>query len=399
MSKGWKDIELLAALTSNNSPKFNQLIDRLREEARGLSEILGNGEEDAVSQAIDKAVDWLRSDEPFKVNHPMPYVKRLIHNSIIDYGRTRKEQAVSDDEIQEELAWIGEEVGDLDEVETTGWHGTKSNEKQVVLATEYPEHLWLRILDNLRLYEGWQTQPIMSAYLFDKFRGKGIRITDSLERKVLKSQQDERWRQYKLTMAYINSISSLREQEILKHYLWRYSVTDLAQKLNATKPYISKVVTKWMRLWGWDKPKRDKIRIILLTYHLGIIYRKWETSLGSRVADYSKQWKEDCNKREIEDARRIIEKMKQLSSISAEQQELMEIMTRIVEPGERENAENRLTTIDSEEFRKIIGALSIEVKKTPQTSCYFSDLKDIDNLGLREICSRCYYYWYGKIEI
>jgi len=375
MSKGWKDIELLAALTSNNSPKFNQLIDRLREEARGLSEILGNGEEDAVSQAIDKAVDWLRSDEPFKVNHPMPYVKRLIHNSIIDYGRTRKEQAVSDDEIQEELAWIDEEVGDLNEIETPGWHGIKSDEEQVVLPREYPEHLWLRILDNLYLYEGWQTQWIMSAYLFDKFRGKGIRVTDRLQYKVLKNQQDERWQQYKLTMGLIHSIPSMSEQQIIKYYLWGYRVTDIAMKLNVTKPYISKVVNKWMKVWRWDKHRRDKTRIILLTYHLAKFLSHIENVASEK---YRKEKKEKREESWYEILTRIKSSLNSPDASSKENKELIRFRLKELE---------QTVILDSAE-------LKLEIEKCPQISSYFSDMKDSDAPGLMETCARCHTYWY-----
>ena len=368
MSKGEKDIELLATLINNDSPRLAQIIDRLRKEARSIAIAKLDAEdvEDATSQTIDKAIDWLRSDAPFKANYPMGYVKKLITNAIIDYGRTHKGEAAPEHEIRKALPWIDEgmgysgedEEGDM-EAGTGGWHGIKSKNRPLYITgtAEYPEHPWLKGLNRLERYESWfWNEYKVYDYLKNKLRGTGVKVTYRLAFRFLKSKQDRRWQQYKLIMALINNIPSLGEQEIIKYYLWGYRVTDIHQKLDVTKPYISKVVSKWMKAWGWDKLERDKMRIILLTNYLANIYpSSWRKAVVKVIPDFFARRPKYMLPRHIS--------LRQEQEIEKEMQD----------------------------------DLHDKVVSAPRTRVYLSNLKKSDDLGLIETCALCYAYWYGKI--
>lgn len=338
ISKGQRDIELLGVLTSNDSSRFNRVIARLQSEARQIaSELLGRENiEEAVSKARDKVIDWMRSDAPFKVSHPMAYATILVRNAVIDYSRTTKERAIPEDQIKEDLAWIDGGMGYFGEDEesngqagTGGWHGVKvspgvlGQDMLKLPAIHYPEHGWLRALrpENLGRCGDW----FLAGNSF--------------------SDVDKRWSQYKLIMALIENIPSLREQQIMKHFLWGYRTTDIAKELDISKAYISKVVTNWLKSWGWDKLQVARYRIILLTHCLAITY--------SKVAAMIDQKKQQLEKRKVYEDKR------------AEKVAALEYML----------------------FRNII--------KATETKAYFSDLEESDKLGLLWACETCNHLWYA----
>lgn len=336
ISKGQRDIELLGALTGNDSSQFNRVIARLEREARQIaSGVLGRGDiEEAVSKAREKVIDWMKSDAPFKVRHPMAYATTLVRNAVIDYSRTTKERAIPEDQIKEDLAWIDEGKGyfgeDEEDNEQAGagvWHGVKvspgvlGQDMLKLPAIHYPEHVWLRAL-----------QPSNLARCADWFFAG-----------YSKNDVDKRWSQYKLIMALIENIPSLREQQIMKHFLWGYRTTDIAKELDVSKAYISKVVTNWLKSWGWDKLQVARYRIILLTHCLATTY--------SKVAARIDQKKQQLEKRKVYEDKRLEDML----------------------------------------FRNII--------KATETKAYFSDLQESDNLGLLEVCSHCHYYWYPPSEL
>lgn len=355
IGKGWRDIELLGALTSNDSSRFNRVIARLESEARQIANELLNGEniEEAVSKARDKVIDWMRSDAPFKVSHPMAYAKSLAHNAIVDYARTNKGRAIPENQIKEDLAWIDEGMGYFSEgeegdVQTTtgGWHGVKVNQKylgrdfQKLPAIHYPEHSWLRALGagSLGKCVGWLLPYSWSAYdyLFNKFRGTGDRVKPGMVSKLLKSERDKRWQRYKRIVALINEIPGLREQEIIRYYFYGFSVTNIAVEFSVTKPYVSKVIRKWLSSWGWDKLQVERDRIIFLTHYLATAYSK----VAARIVQ-----KKQPSYRPLHSDKRVADIL----------------------------------------YRNII--------KATETKAYFSDLRESDNLALLEVCSTCRDYW------
>jgi len=269
MDKGQRDMQLLAVLASNDSARWQRQIARVEKEARDTAARLltDSSTDDAITQAVSKAVDWLGTKRPFKVEHPAAYLSSVIRNSIRDYARTRKEEAMPDDEISPKLAWIDEGMGYFGQEQekdsdtgTGGWHGIRVRVKQVAAVREYPEHPYLSLLCSLRGYDGWHTESAEINRFSDQRWAKRVRWTEQLEERALKKIRDRRWAKYKLTMSLINDIPGQREREIIKHYLWGYSVTESARKLYVSKPYVSKVVNRWMKAWGWDKRKRDETR-------------------------------------------------------------------------------------------------------------------------------------------
>lgn len=461
ISKGQRNIELLGALTGNDSSRFNRVIARLEREARQIaSEVLGRGDiEEAVSKAREKVIDWMRSDAPFKVNHPMAYATTLVRNAVIDYSRTTKERAIPEDQIKEDLAWIDGGMGYFGEDEesngqagTGGWHGVKVSpgilgQDMLKLPTiHYPEHGWLRALGgwNLGKCVGWLLPYSWSAegYLFNKFRGTGVRVKPGMVSRLLKSEEDKRWAQYKLVTALIDNIPGLGEQKIMQHYLWGHRTVDIAKELDVSKAYISKVINKWLRFWGWEKVYRDRARIVLLTKFLADLYRRTEQHDREHLkikhdiirkevamqmekhrlrqvtaipesAELDKLLRKAHTNEEslsLEEEERLTELYNKANRTleNVAQQEENKITIRMIfnpsyqcqlEDRERQQHRERLENIQhqGERQQKLWekSGLFRRVISSPQTRAYFSDLRESDNLALLEVCSTCYDYWYG----
>lgn len=373
MSDSQKDIELLAVRTSRDSARFNRIIDRLRQEAQGIAMAMGIDAESATEQAIQKATDWLRGDATFQVSRPWIYLKKLIHNAVVDYGRTHKGEVLSEEEVKALVTQI--EGGSWDEEERNrrteqgyGWRVIKVKKadlKAPVRFREYPEHPKLRALNSLIGLEGWLTYGWLAHnYLMDKSRGKGIKVSDRTVIRLLKSEQDWRWQRYKFIVALIENFESLREQEIMKHFLWGYRVMDIAAKLDVTKAYISRVVGKWLNCWGWDKYALKKARIVLLTFHLASDYlvcvkKAMPKVKGELIQEYQ----------EYPYIRQSIEHSRELPTFIHLQLE--------------ERLEEKL-------YNKVMGA--------PETNSYFSGLSKSDAKGLLDLCEICHHWWYGNIE-
>lgn len=362
---------MLGALASNDSSRFSRVIARLEGEARQIANELLDGEniDEAVSKARDKVIDWMRSDAPFRVSHPMAYARKFVHNAVIDYARTNKEMVMPGDQIKKDLAWLDERMGYFGEDERNddqddagGWHGVKVSEAVLgkdfpkLSAIHYPEHRWLRALrsSNLARCADW----------FFAVRGR--------------NDINKRWSQYKLIMALIENIPGLREQQIMKHFLWGYRATDIASEYDVSKAYVSKVIKKWLKSWGWDRVQVERNRIILLTHYLAAplkvyyktiqkFYTKLNTELEDRISTLmrGKYNRGLLTKEEEQDLDRLLKEH-----------------------------QDRARLKNTEEQRRLCDKLYRSVTKATETKAYFSDLQESDSLGLLEICSTCYQYWY-----
>jgi hypothetical protein len=367
-SKGQRDIELLGALISNDSSRFNQVISRLEASARHIANELLDGEniEEAVSKARDKLIDWLRSDTAFREDYPFAYAEKLVCNAVIDYARTNKEMVISRDQIKEDLAWLDERMGYFsederndDQEDTGGWHGIEISEAILgkdllkLPAIHSPEHRWLRALG-----------PSNLAHCADWFFAGRWR-----------SDMNKRWSQFKLIMALIENIPGLREQQIMKHFLWGYRATDIADEYDISKAYVSKVIGKWLKSWGWNRVQVERNRIVLLTHYLAAsfkVYYKPVLKIYTELDD-----KIDALVRRKWDNRRLTKE---------EDQELDRLL-------EECHTKTRLEHIEEE--RRLCDKLYRSVTKATETKAYFSDLQESDSLGLLGVCSTCYDYWYG----
>lgn len=385
------DIELLAALINKDTAKFNQIIDRLRKEATEMAMVILDRQdvEDATSQAVDKAIDWLKGNAPHKVFHPWAYVKKFVHNAIVDYGRTYEGEALSEEDVKDIITWVeggswDEEGRDRRSEEGLGWRAVKvKRTRQISVAKAWERqlaeigievhhpHPWLAMVDDLISRQGWLTYPGRAyEYLENKFRGTGIRIRGKQVILLLKNEQDKRWQQQKFLMALIDGIPGLREQEIMKYFLWGYRVTDIAARLDVTKAYISKVVGKWLGAWGWDKHQILKARLILLTHNLAKAYSFW----------YRKAKKEARRQYLI-----LYKRWQQYGEYdpksSFAKDRLEEILARMMATGPDETP-----YMCEELYNKVI--VSVE------TRSFFSDLKREDAVDLFDTCRLCYEWWY-----
>lgn len=334
-----KDRHLLGALANRDSGQFQRIIEELKKEARQVAFGLFDRDnikiDEAVSQAIDKVSDWMSTDAIFGVSYPFAYAKKMVRMEVIDYSRTHKhEKAMPNHEIRKELAEIDEAFGywgesEEDVAEGTGtWHGVKvhGRGKYVKLDVFYPEHPWLRAFSFH--WVGWF------------FVGHS------------KDDRNRRWAKYKLIKALIENIPSLVQHEIIEYLLRGYRQTDIERKLDVDKSYISRVVNKWLGVWGWDKLQLGRSRVILLTNYLATICRRMKLT-----------------EEELKDLRIQAEEKFPERFAARRYQELLE-------------------------EQKLGAKLYAKVTVAHETKAYFGDLKESDSWGLSVLCARFFGLWY-----
>ena len=349
-----RDVELLAALTNRDSAKFQRIISKLRGEAGCVASELADEQnvEDVVSEAIDKAIDWLKSDAVFQVSSPYRYARKIVRNKVIDYCRTSRVKSIADDDIAKDLAWLDESMGYFGEDEKSGesitaWHGfrLKSISRGKTTVPTYPEHRWLRALQPSR-YTDW--------FFVDTSR----------------NARDKRWTHYKLIMALIENIPSLSEQRIIKHFLFGYRVTDIARQLSIDKSYASRVITKWLGSWGWDKAEVERNRIVLLTRYLAATLKRY----------YKPGPKEYP---ELKDRMGVLWRKRRLTK---EEEEELDRLTRELRA--------RAKLEEQEDERRLCDKLYQNITKASETKVYLEDMQESDSLGLYRVCCDCVRLWY-----
>lgn len=216
------------------------------------------------------------------------------------------------------------------------WHTEPALGDKVISQPEYPEHPWLRRINSLWKFDGWLVQGTAKGTVWAAARQENKRTSQKAVLALLKKEQDARLQEYKLVTSLIDGVPGLGEKGVIRQYLYGLSVGKIAARLDVTNSYVSKTVNKWIKAWGWDKLRVEKVKIILLTYSLAEIYSSYEpkTTNGYSI--------------------------------------------------------NR--NIDSK-------SLYDAIKSNPKTEAYFSDLKESDGMGLAETCNRCWVYWYSKILV
>jgi len=265
-----EDIRLLSAIATGDSGQFIAIISGLRERANSKANSLG-APSDAAEEAINKAVDWLGGTGPFRVSYPMRYVRRLIHNAIVDYTRTHEEEAISGEAIKGELAWIDERMGYFGgehDQDLIGWHGVKLRKagRSVSPTEDYPDHP--------------QLSPLRLSSMVD--------YVDSSVIEGGKAARDKRWGQYKHIVALVDNIPGLREKQVMQCFLWGHRLTDIAKTYCISKAYVSKVITRWLKSWAWGKKDTDKARIILLTNYCATAYSEASSKAYLALEEMSK---------------------------------------------------------------------------------------------------------------
>lgn len=272
---------LLEILNSGDSERFAQVINQYSEYARSIAS--GLFDDDAqinqvAENAINKVTDWINSRAYLNIKSIDGYIRKIIRNSVIDQSRVIKEKyiPITKKIIDEDMVWLDEAFAkfeDEEDVEPHGWRILQVKTKGEVLPErEYPEHPVLKYLLQLLQYRlWWDTRAL----------GNHIKITcPHLRRSIYErwvnheynQLKAKRWAIYKDTLNLLSNISSMSEALICQRYLWGLRQTDIAKELDVTKPYVSKVINKWLDLWQWDRNEERKRQIVLLTNHIAYFY-------------------------------------------------------------------------------------------------------------------------------
>jgi len=237
------DKEVLKALT--DYPHFRRFISKVETCARQKAFGLGVNE-DAALDAVDKVEDWLMKKE--KVDHPASYVDAIIHNALIDYGRAHKS---ADDIINGDLAKMGvSEIGlhgDEDEGRPIGWHAIRISEKT-------PKNI--------------REEGLMALRKLDDLLRNPTHVLGLLERRDCGEVKQA----HKLLLKQLGNIPGAEQRRVMEYYLRGYRQRDIVNQLNKKKEYISRIVNKWLRIWGWSGVDVERARAILLTRQLAELY-------------------------------------------------------------------------------------------------------------------------------
>lgn len=251
-----RDKEVLEALTDYSH--FEQFMKKVETYARKRAFAL-DVSEDAVFDAVDKVTDWLMKGS--KVDHPASYVDKIIHNALIDYGRADKS---ADDISQRDLAKIddGESrfYGDEDEDRLTGWHLIEIDEKP-------PKNIKKESLITMP-----QSGTLLAGFL---------PVLELLEW----HDPDGVKQAYEQLIKRFASIPGAGQKRVTEYYLLGYRQVDIVDQLGKSKAYVSGIINKWLRIWGWGEKDVERSRGILLTHQLADLYHKLqhERNLSQRL--------------------------------------------------------------------------------------------------------------------
>jgi len=411
MADGRRDIRLLAALTNKDNSEFQRIIENLEIEARGFANAILNpvDAEEAVEKAINKATDWLQTDEPFTKHHLMAHIKKLINNAIIDYVRTNKVVALPEHDIRGELALIDERLGYFgdDEApnEPTGWHGVKIAEParaKTVVIEPYSRNHWLNIIFSLTGFQSWLL-PYSTDLYWPSVNQKLVKIKSKDTDRMYNSAKKRRWAQYELIMALVEAIPGMREQQIFLLYLRGYNQKQIGSDFAVSKPYISKVVNRWLKSWGWDNHQTDNARIIILTHALACIYsthlravekiRKQEEQ--RRLTPIRRQFLAIERGGDAQD--QFFERLKQEEKERADKARRTEL-TLMFNPGPQTRGKYNPTANEQRRLRWAKITAHQVYEKTiadPRTKPCFHNLQESDSGRLEGVCHSCYLWWFG----
>ena len=305
---GNRDVELLLAVKSDDTVKYQRLWDRLTQYADSVASALFSSptlRDDAVEKAMDKAGDWLKSDGILYRDRPWAYVRKIVSNSLIDSGRTRKLEEVditsTRDTIDKQiLSWTDDGIRKVfvkadDDVEDgdrgSGWQVFQIISEGKPLKKDddsYHPHTWIETLNELFKYQWWWGIVAWER----KVESERKRAMDSLRGafKEAHSHYDERtnklWGNYHLIMALIDNIQRPSEGRIMKTYLEGFKQVEISRNLNVSKPFVSKVVNNYLKQWEWGDSDIYTAKLILLTQYLAVLYRNFCNDLNKALKEY-----------------------------------------------------------------------------------------------------------------
>lgn len=306
---GNRDVEVLLAVKSGDTVKYQRLWDRLTQYADSLASTLFSSptlRDDAVEKAMDKAGDWLKSDGILYTDRPWAYVRRIVSNSLIDSSRTRKLEATDltsvrdttdknvlrqvDDEIAKSFARSADDDIE-DDAQGSGWQVFQIISEGKPLKKDddsYHPHKWIETLNVLLKYQWWWIvtdwyRKIESERkrAMRSLRGTSIEVQSRYEEYTGKI-----WGNYHLAKALIDNIQRLSERRIMEAYLQGFKQVDISKNMNISTAFVSRIVNKYLKEWEWSDREIYTARVILLTQHLAVLYRNFSNDLDKALKEY-----------------------------------------------------------------------------------------------------------------
>ena len=371
---GNRDVEVLLAVKSGDTVKYQRLWDRLTQYADSLALALFSSptlRDDAVEKAMDKAEDWLKSDGILYIDRPWAYVRRIVSNSLIDSSRTRKLEEVNltsvrDTADRDILSEVDEEIrkalvksddGEIeDDTQGSGWQVFQIISEGKVLKKDddsYHPHRWIETLNELFKYEWWWNIVAWGNKVESKRKTamQSLRGTFKEARSCYDECTSKLWGNYHLITALIDNIQRFSERRIMSAYLQGFKQVEISRNLNISEAFVSKVVNNYLKEWEWGDPDIYTARLILFTQHLAVLYRNFARDIEKAKGEY---WKGSPI-------------MKQSSSIS------------YIHAYYEENF-----------YNKVINSIG--------DKAYFSDLEKGDIIALDDTCGRLWGRWYGPLN-
>jgi len=291
---GKRDLELLLAVKSGDSVKYQWLWDRLTEYADSIASALFSSpalRDEAAEKAMDKVGDWLKSDGILYIDRPWAFVRKIVSNSLIDSHKTRKLEEIgltsARDTIERDiLCEIDEGIQEAFETpdeEKSGAEGLGWRHFQIISEDRgrkedddrYHVHRWIEGLHELFKYEWWWNEESWRQKVESERKRAMQSLRGSDEEASLRYKEctDRLWSNYNLITARIDSIPGDSAKRVMRAYLAGFKQVEIARDFNVTPPYVSKIMNPHIKEWGWGKPDIYKARLILLTQHLAVLYR------------------------------------------------------------------------------------------------------------------------------
>jgi DNA-directed RNA polymerase specialized sigma24 family protein len=284
-----KNVLVLSAI-SGDQESFQRVYEKLKMYAFSIaSELFSDSvlREDAINQAMDEVVDKIRNQRGLFENKPWSYVKRSVSNSLIDLARLREAAKLKEENEDpsthyekpldpKELAWIDEGFAKIAKCGDNNSGFRIFNISEVSRGKDPEErrsknHPWIDTLEEVLTYQWWwgieQWEDNETKF---KSSHESLTVGDLAFR--FKCCSEKMWDKWNLINGLLDNIGSHQEKRIMLQHLSGFKQTEIAQKQNVSEPYISKVLSKYRKDWGWSDDDTKQARLILLSKHLADWY-------------------------------------------------------------------------------------------------------------------------------
>ncbi len=285
-----KNILVLSAV-SGDQESFQRVYEKLKMYAYSIaSELFSDSviREDAVNRAMDEVVDKIRNQRIMFENKPWSYVKRSVSNSLIDLARLREASKLKeendDSSKRYEKPLDSKELACIDEgFASIVKNGENNSGFRIFKISEVPHdkhptkkksesHPWIDTLEEVLTYEWW--------WEIDQWEDGKAKINPSNESLTFDDIafrfqycSEKMWAKWNLTNGLLDNIISHKEKRIMLQHLSGFKQKEIAEKHNVSEPYVSKVLSKYRKDWGWnDDDDMSQAKLMLLSKHLADWY-------------------------------------------------------------------------------------------------------------------------------